>query len=173
MSYVVVAFPNIPQSDYEWIQDIRKKYDRQFSMIEPHFTIVFPTTKLSETEMLKHIESLGLNTKHFSFTLNKASVEENTFQKSFQVHLVADEPIHDLIKLHDLLYTGELESELHIDLSYTPHITLAGSEDEIAIKKLVEEINKKGLAINGQIDEITLGSFDGTKVSNIKQLQLR
>jgi len=173
MSFVVIAFPTVSRSDYAWIQDVRKEFDRQFDMVDPHFTIIFPTTKLSESEMLNHIETLGLDTKPFTFTITQAIVEENTFQKSFQIHLVADKPIPELTKLHDLLYTGDLESEHRQDLLYTPHITIAGSEDETAIKKLAEEINKKGLTVNGQINEITLGSFDGTRVSNIKQFQLK
>jgi 2'-5' RNA ligase len=173
MSYVVIAFPEISQNYFEWIQDIRKTHDRQFGMIEPHFTIIFPTAKLSEEEMLKHIESFDLDTQPFTFKLTTAVVEENTFNKSFQIHLVADELIHKLVKLHDLLYTGILESEHRHDILYTPHITIAGSEEKSVIQKLADEINAKGLSIHGQINEITVGSFDGTKVSNIKEYQLK
>lgn len=160
------------QTDYNFVQGVRKIHDKQFTQIEPHFTIVFPETKLSGSELLEHVGSLDLDTKPFVFKLTTVVVKENTFQKSFQIHLVTDEPIPKLVRLHDLLYTGELESELRKDFPYVPHITIASNEDKVVIRKLADEINAKGLEINGRIDEITASSFDGAKVVNLKQFHL-
>ncbi len=173
MQYVVAAYPSMSPADNNWIQNIRKVHDEQFTLIEPHFTIVFPTSKLSGTEMLKHVESLDLDTKPFSFSLSKAVTEENTFQKSFQIHLVADEPIPELVKLHDVLYLGGLESEHRKDLLYVPHITIAGSKDQNTMQKLASELNDSRFDIAGSINEITVSSFDGKKITNLARFHLK
>ncbi len=172
MHYVVLAYPDVSRSDYEWIQSIRKQHDKQFTMVEPHFTIVFPTTKLSESEILEHVKSIRFTLKPLDFTLAKAIVEENVYPKYFQVHLVAAEPIAEIIKLHDLLYVGALASELRTDVPYVPHITIASSEAKDVMQKLADKINSKDINISSKVNKITVSSFDGTKVVDIGQFQL-
>ena len=42
MSYLVLAYPKISKSDFDFIQDYRKANDpKYFLLVEPHFTIVF------------------------------------------------------------------------------------------------------------------------------------
>ena len=113
-------------------------------MVEPHFTVVFPTTKLSEPEVLEHISSIDLKTKPFAFALTKAVVKENIYPKYFQAHLVATEVIPEITKLHDDLYVSALASELRKDIQYIPHITIASNEDEKAMQELTDEMDPHG-----------------------------
>lgn len=42
MAYLVVAYPKLSEADFEWVQAYREKNDpRYFSIVKPHFTIVF------------------------------------------------------------------------------------------------------------------------------------
>jgi len=172
MHYVVLAYPEISPSDYKLIQGIRKVHDRQFAMVEPHFTVVFPTAKVSESELLKYAQSLYLDVPPFNFVLTKAIVEENVYPKYYQVHLVADAPIPQITQLHDLLYTGILESELRKDIPYVPHVTIASNQDEAVMQKLADEINIEGLNIPGKIDTVTISSFGGNQVKAVTKLRL-
>lgn len=172
MKYVILAYPKLSKSDYDWIQEIRKANDRQFEAVEPHFTIVFPTVKLSETEIIEHVESQPNNIESFAFALTKAVVEENIYPKYFQVHLIATEEIKEVVALHDLFYVGALASELRSDIAYVPHVTIASHEDKAVMQKLADEMNAKGVNIRGNIDTITVGSFDGEKVIDIKNFNL-
>ena len=43
MTLVVLAYPEIAESDYERIQNFRKHHDElYYRVVEPHFTLVFP-----------------------------------------------------------------------------------------------------------------------------------
>ncbi len=173
VNYVVLVYPDMSRTDYNWIQNIRRLHDRQFSMVEPHFTVVFPTEKITEQELLWHIESVRIELQSFDFKLTRARMQENIHTKNYQVHLVADEPVPEIVILHDLLYTGVIAGELRKDISYVPHITIASSEDETAMESLANEINTKGLKITGTISDYTVCSFDGTNVADIEQIQLK
>lgn len=44
MALLVLAYPELSKNDYDWIQDFRRKHDElYYKIVEPHFTIVFPT----------------------------------------------------------------------------------------------------------------------------------
>jgi len=141
-------------------------------MVKPHFTIVFPTDKITGLDLLKHIESIDLHTDSFNFTLDKAMVVEDIHSRYYQIQLVSDKPISEMIKIHDRLYSGLLDKELRKDSLYTPHITIAGSDDATTVKELARNIHKEGLDISGKINKITLSSFDGERVSNIRDFRL-
>lgn len=173
MHYVVLAYPDMPQSDYAKMQAIRKDHDKLFTVVEPHFTLVFPTAKPSESEILTHVASLKLDIKPFSFTLTRAVVEENIYPKYFQVHLESVEPITEVIKLHDLLYVGPLATELREDIQYAPHITVGNDDDETAMAGLADRINANGISISGRINRLTVSSYDGTKVVDTRQFPLK
>jgi 2'-5' RNA ligase len=172
MHYVLLAYPKLSKADYDWIQQIRKVHDRQFTIVEPHFTIVFPTAKLSEKEFVENIDNQHNNVKSFDFSLTKAVVEENHYPKYFQVHLVGNEKIEEIVALHDLYYVDALTTELRQDIPFTPHITVASNEDETVMQRLANEINAKHINVRGKIDAVVVGAFDGKKVSNIKEVKL-
>ncbi len=62
MAYLVVAYPEIEKENFDLIQNYRKKNDiLSYSVIDPHFTIVFPVFDLSETSFLMEIEKQTKN----------------------------------------------------------------------------------------------------------------
>ena len=54
MTFAIVAFPELRREDLGWIQKIREEYDDLFSMLGPHFTLVFPTDALGENQLVDH-----------------------------------------------------------------------------------------------------------------------
>ena len=170
MKYVVLAYPNLTKNDYQWIQSIRKKHDIQYSAVKPHFTIVFPTEKLKESDFTKQINSRPSKSTSIDFTLTKAVVTENIYPKCYQVHLVASNQISGLIDLYNNFYNGLLSEEKRSDIIYIPHITIASNESSNLMLDLASTINKNGININGSIDNVVFASFDGKKVIDIKKL---
>jgi hypothetical protein len=83
MSNVVLGYPATGQPDYDWIQHIRKTEDRLFDAVEPHFTFVFPTSKLSVEELALHTElkSKGFAVIHVRLTKAVVVKDDSVMQK--------------------------------------------------------------------------------------------
>ena len=53
MSYLVIAYPELVDADFNRIQSFRATHDRlYFSLIEPHITFVFPVVDIDEDVLL-------------------------------------------------------------------------------------------------------------------------
>jgi len=74
---VVVGYPVIAKKDFEWIQAVRKTNDRLYSVVEPHFTFVFPTEKLSADELAQHTASKVKQFPRIPISLTEAIVVED------------------------------------------------------------------------------------------------
>lgn len=60
IAYLVLAYPEIEQSDYDLIQKYRKKNGNLFYFIvKPHFIIVFPVLDQKVSEFLTEIEKFS------------------------------------------------------------------------------------------------------------------
>lgn len=66
MAFLVVAYPNLEQSDFEWIQEYRQQNDpRYFSIVPPHFTIVFGVSDTSKEDFIVEIKKQSAGLKKF------------------------------------------------------------------------------------------------------------
>ena len=70
------------------------------------------------------------------------------------------------------MYVDILANELREDIPYVPHITVASNKSRELMQQLADKINKSGIAIEGRVDKITMSSFDGTAVVDIKERSL-
>ncbi len=172
MSNVVLGYPKISQADFDWIQGIRETHDRQYEIVKPHVTFVFPTTKLAEVELIGHVRQKVTSINRFTISLSKALVVEDDSKKFFHTFLVPSEGYDEIITLHDLLYTDALLSELRADIPFIPHLGIASHEDESTMRALADELNATGVNINGLIDELTISGFDGKRVHDIAKAPL-
>ena len=87
---------------------------------------------------------------------------------NYYVFLVPDNGYGELSKLHDKLYRGPLAPYLRLDIPYVPHIGVATIPDAARVKALCDELNTTGIEISGQINSITVGEYDGSKISNLE-----
>ena len=172
MSNVALGYPKISQADFNWIQSIRETNDRQYDIVEPHVTFVFPTTKLTESELVAHVQQKIVGVYRFKITLSKAVVVEDDSKKFFHTFLVPSDGYDEIIALHDLLYTDALSSELRADIPFIPHVGIASNEDEAAMRTLADKVNTMGIHITGSIDELTVAGFDGKRVHDIAKVPL-
>lgn len=89
------------------------------------------------------------------------------------VFLVPDEGMSSIIRLHDLIYSGDLSSSLRLDIPFVPHITVASSKNLSHCKSLCDRINSERLEIRGEVHELALVIEDGVRISPVKSFGLR
>ncbi|MFO7890546.1 MAG: hypothetical protein R6V04_09435 [bacterium] len=63
MSYLVLAYPELSDEDFNLIQNYRKVNDIFYSMVDPHFTIVFPVFNQPEDRFIREAEKQSGSTK--------------------------------------------------------------------------------------------------------------
>jgi 2'-5' RNA ligase len=174
MAFLVLAYPNIQGSDFDLMQEFRKNNDELFySVVEPHFTIVFPTFDLSKEEFCKTIFDTTLEVDKIDFTIRCATINKDAFSQYYHSFLVPDEGFSKIIKLHDKLYSEQLKDNLRLDIDFVPHIGVGNSKDKFVCKKMVDSWNKKEFSISGTISNLTIVEFENNKVTKLQDIELR
>lgn len=173
MAYLALAYPDIDQSDYDWIQGIRKNHDkRYFDVVEPHFTLVFSTKKLSLEDFTQHVKEKAQAFKVFAISLDSARVVEDDSKEFFHEFLIPSKGFDDINKIHDELHTGPLQSELRHDIPFIPHVGIGSSEDIKEAEKVVSMVEHAQRPVIGAVSKITIVEFDGKKVIDLQTIAL-
>ena len=80
MSLLVLAYPVLSSTDYQWIQAIRATHDPQYyKIIAPHFTLVFPVETLAQERFVAHIKQQTRCVHSFRFVLRCAVLNKDAF----------------------------------------------------------------------------------------------
>lgn len=173
MAYLALAYPDISQSDYDWIQAIRKDHDeRYFDVVEPHFTLVFSTDKLSLEDFVEHVKEKISTFRVFEIRLDSAKVVEDDSKDFYHEFLIPSVGFDEINKIHDELYTGLLESELRHDIPFIPHVGIGTSDEKVEADKVVRMIEQADRRIEGTVSKITIVEFDGKKVTDLQTIPL-
>lgn len=173
MSLLVIAYPEIEKSDFDWIQKIRAKDDeRYFNVVQPHFTLVFPVMDIAVNTFESHVKKVAKQFNEFYFVLRSAQIVKDSFSDYTDVFLVPEEGYRIFLRLHDLLYTGILENELRLDIPFIPHLGIANNLDPIKCRDLAEKLNSKGIEIVGKISTLSIVEYDFKSVRTIKEISL-
>ncbi len=173
MALLVLAYPEIEKKDFSLIQSFREKYDeRYFSIVNPHFTIVFPVFNTDINTFIPHVSSVAKKFNEFYFVLRCAQIVKDFFSDYTDVFLIPEEGYRIFVKLHDALYTGPLEKDLRLDIPFIPHIGIANNLDPLKCKSLADELNAKNLEIVGAISKLDIVSFENNMVTPITKIKL-
>lgn len=172
MSNLAIIYPNISNKDYEAIQAIRKKHDtKYYTVVDPHITLVFGTEKITPDELVEHIRTKLSKAASFSLKFDSAKVIENDSKDFFHAFLIPSNGFNEINTVHDILYTGILESELRHDIPFIPHLGIGtGTKEEM--EDLVSQLNANQIQIKGSADDITVIQYDGSKVSKYASISL-
>lgn len=117
MFYALVHYPNI---DTKLINDLRRKYDPQVDLIEPHITFVFLVPEsVGEETLVRHIEGVLSNWRRFPIHLKG-------LQKSWDhwLFLILAAGNENVTRLHRELYSGVLAPYHRPDIEFVPHVGL-------------------------------------------------
>ncbi len=174
MSLLVVAYPEIEQRDYDWIESLRVKYDQaRYNIVRPHFTLVFPVDNIAEIDLIKHVQSCVRTVPPISFVLRSAATVYDQFEDRWLVLLIPDEGNGRLSRLHDSLYTGILADKWLMKIPYIPHVTVATLADCQECKDLTAEVNREGVEIDGMVKAVEILSASECQAPSRPDLQLK
>jgi 2'-5' RNA ligase len=172
-SLLVINYPTISAEDFDWIQQIREQHDPLYwSVVAPHFTVVFPVFNLEEKAFIHHVAQVAKEIEAFDFVLRCAVLGDDAFSDFTHVFLVPDEGYSKIVKLHDRLYTGILANELRLDIPFVPHIGIANSLNAQACKDLVDDLNARAFEIKGRVEKLDIIWYENDEVITINQVSL-
>lgn len=172
MAFLAIAYPDISQKDFDWIQDVRKKHDpKYFNVVKPHVTLIFSTNKLSLDAFIKHIKDKLTTVGSFDITFESTKLVEDDSRSFFHVFLIPSKGFNEIDKIHDLLYKGDLESELRLDIPFIPHLGV-GTGDESQMTKLINELEHQNHFIEGRISKVSIVEYDGSEVKDLSEILL-
>ncbi|MGB4768466.1 MAG: 2'-5' RNA ligase family protein [Candidatus Saccharimonas sp.] len=174
MAYLVVAYPKLEQTDFNWIQTYREQNDsRYFSVIKPHFTLVFAIHDMSKEDFVNEVKNRIAGTKPFDFEIKVATINQNDDSKYYHEFLVPDTGYSDIVKLHDKLYSGLFAPHLRFDIDFIPHIGIGNSDEAQISKQRIDELNTKGVSIAGRIESVDVIEYSDGKVTTVSKYDLR
>jgi 2'-5' RNA ligase superfamily len=173
MALAVVNYPTIGKDDLDWIQFIRREHDHLFfSVVAPHFTIVFPTDGVAQSTLIEHVAEQIALFHSFEVVLRCAILGDPAFMGHAHAFLTPDEGFSEVVRLHDGLYTGPLAGELRLDLPFIPHVGIASTPSLEECKAIVDRLNKERFEIRGQVDTLDVIGYDGKTVWTIEKCAL-
>jgi 2'-5' RNA ligase len=173
MKFLLISYPNLSLKDFTLIQSIRQLYDKQFSIINPHFTFIFPSENIEPNDFILEVKHQLKDLKPFSFSLRCATINKDSFSDYYNIFLVPDEGYSQMVKVHDKLYRDKLHDHLRLDIDYIPHITIGNSIDKFVCKEIVDELNSTDFCINGSITSFDVILFENNKVTTIEKIELQ
>ncbi|MBN2442712.1 MAG: 2'-5' RNA ligase family protein [Spirochaetales bacterium] len=170
---LVIAYPQLSDADLKWIDDFRKEYDTLFyGIVEPHFTIVFPTFGISQSQFITEIQDKVKTFKSFDFTIRCAMMTNDPLSSFYYVFLSPDEGNSNIVKLHDACYSGILRSTQRLDIDFYSHIGIGNTNDPVKCKELVDMINNQNRIIKGTVSALHVISYGDRKVTEIEAINL-
>jgi 2'-5' RNA ligase len=173
MSLVALSYPRVPEEHQKFMDEVRNRHDRKYKdIVRPHFSLVFSVPDIPETAFLAHVAAIAAKHEPIPFVCRYAMTHDDRANDDWYVFLVPDEGFSAIARLHDELYTGILAPHLLLDRPYIPHIGVATNRDNLACKRLADELNSGALLVSGAIDAITISEYDGTAVRDLRQVPL-
>jgi len=174
MSLLALAFPELKQVDYNFIQTFRKKNDEfYFNLVKPHFSVVSPVDGVAVDSILEEMRNKLSPINRFDFSIRCAVMSKDAFSENYYVRLVPDKGLSNFVKIHDKLYDGILAPHLNLDVDYIPHISIGTLNNKNNCKILVDGINKEYLCIRGKINSVDLVSFENNAITQIERIKLK
>ena len=139
----ILIFPKF--NNLNLIQEIRNKYDRLASLVEPHITLAFPfKDEISNEELIFKLSKLLQGYDSFKVSFKGISISDDNY-----IFLNCIEGAEIIFELHDEIYEKILPNHLKKEIKYIPHITLGQTED-------IKELENFEYEFTTLIDEISI-----------------
>ena len=162
MILAIICPLNIAPEQRAWIESVRALHGPQHHEVEAHFTLVFPTDKVSLVGTSEHAEEVARRMSSISFRLADVRAVRDHDASRSHVFLTPDQGDSEIRALHDALYVGELSSSLRADISYVPHVTVASFAEHSAAEKLCDAIGR--IEIPGYLHALDIMSVDDRRI---------
>lgn len=173
MALLVLAYPQLDPVDYEKIQAFRKQHDElYFNVVEPHFTIVFPTFNISSQDFIPEVAARAESCQAFDFCLRCATLNKDSFSAYYHAFLVPDEGFSTIIKLHDRLYSRKLFPQRALDVDFIPHLGVGNALDSEQCLAMVAIWNDQPFEIKGRVSALEVVEYENDQVHCLQRIQL-
>lgn len=173
MAYLVVAYPKLAQSDFDFIQNYREQNDpRYFSVVDPHITLVFAIGDIDKDSFVNEVKNKIAGIEPFDFEIKVATINQNDDGKYYHEFLVPDTGYSNIVKIHDKLYSGLFAPHLRFDIDFIPHIGIGNSDEAQISKQRIDELNAKGVSISGRVDNVDVIEYADGKVTTVEKIAL-
>lgn len=173
MAYAVLSYPQLKNADYTFIQEFRKKFDAlYYTVIEPHFSFVFPINEIEENTFVAEIRNKSAGVASFDFEIKCAVVNKDAVSELYHLLLVPEKGYSRVVKLHDKLYSGLLFRHLRLDIDFIPHVAIANSKDKYEVKSWADDWNRQDFSIKGRVDSITIIEYSNHIITDIEKIDL-
>jgi 2'-5' RNA ligase len=167
----VVAYPIFAERDLAEIQAIRAIHDPQFSLLAPHFTLVFPV-EANVADVIAVSKSSAATVRRFSFTLTSVRAVRDSFGPGGHVFLVPDDGAASIADLHTRLYSGVLHEARRSDIPYVPHITVAADSAFDHCEALAADLAANSPSRRGRVDALTVLGLSGNGIQELEACPL-
>ena len=155
----ILIFPKF--DNVEKIQNIRKKYDELYDLIEPHITVAFPfSNDISNKELKTKLIEVLKEVKPFKVVCEGVSLKKDNRIGKYYIFLNITEGKEKINNIHLEVYNKILPNVDIKKYNYEPHITLGtteNSKEQIILNEKFETI----------IDEISVEEIGKNEESNI------
>lgn len=173
MALAVCAYPQMKNEDHSGIQSFRKEHDGYYSVVEPHFSFVFPLEEIGQNEFIEEIEQKSDGFEKIDFEIRCATVNKDAILDIYHLLLVPDKGYSNIVKLHDKLYSNKLFNYLRLDIDFIPHMGIANSQDKYEVKKWADEWNASDFLIAGSIESLMVVDYTDDVLIDLKKIQLK
>lgn len=172
MSLCVVAYPEISAADRVRIQEFRRRNDAYFHVVEPHFTLIFPTTDWEPEPFIAEVRKGSAGCVPFRFCIRAAALNKDFSGELYHAFLVPDEGHSQLLKLRYGLIAGRFFCPDVYEIDFIPHIGVGNSTDPRRCAAMVEAWNSEEFAIEGWVRELDVCGYEGDRVTTIRRVPL-
>lgn len=174
MAFGVCAYPHIKETDYDLIQNFRRKNDElYYHVAEPHFSFVFPVEGVDKDRFVSEIVKKSEEVKKIDFEIKCATVNKDAVLDYYHLLLVPDKGYSSVVKLHDKLYSGILAPHLRLDIDFIPHMGIANSKNKFKVKSWADKWNSADFCIKGTIDTLTIVDYTNHILTDVKTIGLK
>lgn len=173
MALLVLAYPEISESDYERIQAFRRRHDvLYYRVVDPHFTLVFPVPDLPVKPFIAEVANQAQGFRSFEFCIRCAVLNKDAFSDDYFAFLVPDEGYGRIVRLHDRLYADKLFPWRALMVDYIPHIGIGNSKDPLQCLEMVHVWNREEFGIPGRVVALDIANYEHGSVETIERILL-
>ena len=171
MRLAIVAFPVFDGAVLDEIQAFRSKHDPQFSLLAPHFTLVFPVEGVV-ADVLAEATAAAKAVRRFSFALTSARAVRDVLGSGGHVFLIPEDGATSVRELHARLYSGVLRESLRGDIPYVPHITVAADSSFERCGALASALDVADRPKFGRVEALTVVALPGEGIEEVARHSL-
>jgi hypothetical protein len=133
----VLAYPEFEPSVAGNIARFRQTHEpEKAKLVRPHVTLVFGLRGVRQLEFVASCEKVAEGVPAIAVDFDSTEIVHDPFEKTFKLFFLNSKGRDALKALHERLYDGPRRSELHPDIPFRPHMTVATHSDRAIIERL-------------------------------------